>query len=94
MGRKKEASAPSSPLSTLMVAWVVVVGMTFAPVGTYFYRTGDIKVMIAFLGASFLIGGCLFFAMALARMGSRNRVTNDDGQIANLRARGALFGKR
>ena len=94
MRQKKEASAPSSPLSTLMVAWVVVVGMTFAPVGTYFVQTGDLKVMIAFLGAAFLVGGSLFVAMGLARMGSRNRITNEDGGIANLRARGALFGKR
>lgn len=94
MRRNKEASAPSSPLSTLLIAWVVVVGMTFAPVGTYFYKTGDIKVLLAFLGASFLIGGSLFIAMALARLGSRHRVTNEDGGIANLRARGALFGKR
>lgn len=77
-----------------MVAWVVVVGMTFAPVGTYFYQTGDVKVLIAFLGASFLIGASLLVAMGLARMGSRHRVTDEDGGIANLRARGALFGKR
>lgn len=90
----KEARGGASPLSTLMVAWVVVVGLTFAPVGTYFYQTGDLRIMIAFLGASFLIGLSLFLAMGLARMASGDRVTGDEGEIADLNARGAVFGRR
>lgn len=93
MRRGKEASG-SNPLSTLTVAWVVVVGLALAPVGTYVHQTGDVKVFIAFLGASFLVGACLLLAMGLARMGSRDRVTDEHGGIADLRARGALFGKR
>lgn len=85
--------APSSPLSTLLVAWVVVVGMTFAPVGTYFYQTGDLRLLIAFLGAAFLIGAALFVAMGLARMGARD-ARSETGEIANLNKRGAIFGKR
>lgn len=84
----------TNPISTLLVAWVVVVGMTFAPVGTYFYQTGNVRVMIAFLGASFLIGASLLIALGLARAGSRDGTGDEDGPIADLNARGSVFGRR
>lgn len=95
MGRDKGAGkTQTSPLQTLMVAWTIVVGLAFAPAGAYFYQSGNLLFMIAFTGAAFVIGISLFIALALGRMGSRAKATRDDGSIANLQKRGAIFGKR
>lgn len=91
---RQEARAQGNPLSTLLIAWTVVVGLAFAPVGTWYYRSQDIRIMIAFLGAAFIIGVSLFASMGLARMGARSAKGKETDGIADLRARGALWGRR
>jgi hypothetical protein len=83
-----------SPLTTLTVAWMVVVGLAFAPVGAYYFQSHNILVLLAFTGASFVIGLALFVAMGLARMGSRAKSGVGTARIADLRARGNIFGRR
>ena len=97
---KEELSAPASPVTTLLVAWVIVVGLAFAPVGMIYQRSGDIRFLLSFSGAAFIIGLALFIAMWLGRAGARGgkrRLRTEPGEvseIANLHKRGAIFGKR
>ena len=91
---QEDTSAQGSPLGTLVVAWVVVVGLAFAPVGIYFMRSGNVLVPLAFAAAGFVIGLALFIAMGIARAGThaKKRVKVDETQIANLNKRGSVFG--
>lgn len=97
---QKELSAPSSPVTTLMVAWTIVVGLAFAPISMIYYRTGDLRLMLAFTGAAFIIGVSLFVAMWLGRAGARGGkqavrpAPGEVKEIADVHRRGALFGKR
>jgi hypothetical protein len=99
MRRQEELKEASSPLVTLTVAWTVVVGLAFAPVGMYYYQTGNLRVLLAFTAAAFVIGLSLFIAMGLGRAGARAKTRRRRGAaegpaIADVRKRGAIFGKR
>ena len=83
-----------SALGSLMIAWIIVVGLAIVPVAMWAKQHDDIILLIAFCGAALMIGLALFVATGLARMGARSRVKGGDGHIANLNRRGAVFGKR
>lgn len=94
MGHDKEPTRAGSPLQTLMIAWTVVIGLAFAPAGAYYYQSGNVRFMLAFTAAAFVIGLSLFVALAIARLGQAKRRRYHAGEIADLRKRGAIFGKR
>jgi hypothetical protein len=80
-------------LGTLVVAWVVVVGLAFAPVGIYFMKSGNVLVPLAFAAAGFTVGLALFVAMGIARAGAHAKKRKaDEGRIVDLHKRGAVFG--
>lgn len=83
----------SSPVGSLMVAWMIVGGLAIVPVALWSKQHGDVVVLIAFCGAMLLIGIALFVATGLSRMGARSK-EHQEGRIANVNKRGAVFGKR
>ena len=85
--------ANGSPIGSLMVAWIVVVGLAIVPVAIWAKQHDNTVLLIAFCGSALLIGIGLFIATGLAKMGARAKTRHED-HIANLNRRGAVFGKR
>lgn len=90
---KENNVSQSGPFGSLMVAWIIVVGLAVVPVAMWAKQHDDIVILIAFCGASLAIGVGLFIAMGLGRMGARAK-DHEEGRIADLSKRGAVFGKR
>ena len=93
--QEQRPAGGTSPVRTLMVAWIIVVGLAFAPAGTYFYATKDYAFVVAAGGAALVIGLAIFIALGLARAGTRQKPRVDESkQVADLTRRGAVFGRR
>ena len=58
-------------MGNLLVAWTFVTGLAAAIASAWYSRTGDIKVLIAYLGAPFLIGVVLFVSLGLYLVATR-----------------------
>lgn len=76
LGRRKGASSPEVRqwLGNLMVAWTFVTGLAASIAAAWYGRTGDMKVLISFLGAPFVIGAVLFLALGAYAMATRTRL--------------------
>ena len=71
-GRAPPANASArAALGNLLVAWTFVTGCAAAIASAWYYRTGDLKVIIAYLGAPFLVGTALFITTAIVMVISR-----------------------
>ena len=95
--RNRKESAPEVRrwLGNLLVAWTFVTGLTVTFASAWYYRTGDIKVIIAYLGAPALIGAALFLAtgaMALATRTKAHVPIEADGLRAS-KQRQKIFGR-
>lgn len=65
-GRKeKTAHGVRTWLGTLLVAWTFVSGSAVVIASAYYQRSGDLRVLIAWLAPPFLIGCVLFGTVAL-----------------------------
>lgn len=53
-------------LGTLLVAWTLITGCAAVFASALYYRSGDLKILIAYLGAPFLIGTVLFVMVGLS----------------------------
>lgn len=94
MARSREPKRKTSPIHTLLFAWVLVVALSFAPAGAYYYQSGNLVFLLSFATAAFVMGASLMLAMVLARAGTpKTRDVAEEG-IGNLHKRGAIFGKR
>lgn len=60
-------------LGTLLVAWTFVTGSALLIATTYYQRTGDLRVILVWLGAPFLVGTALFGCIALVSLIGREK---------------------
>lgn len=81
VGRKETLSGARGTLGTLLVAWTFITGSALVIATAYYQRTGDLKVIIAWLGAPFLIGTALFLCVALVWAASRSKPRYHDDII-------------
>lgn len=91
LGRRRESSPEVRQwLGNLLVAWTFVTGLFAAFASAWYGRTGDIKILIAYLGAPFLIGVVLFVGLgAYALATSTSRPIAEDGPSGQRRKRRA-----
>jgi len=66
--RKTTVKGARQWLGNLLVAWSIVAGMAGTLGSAWYYRTGDMAILIAYLGAPFLIGTMLFVAIGLVSL--------------------------
>lgn len=93
--RKESASGVRRWIGNLIVAWTFVTGLAVTFASAWYYRTGDIKIIIAYLGAPFLIGAALFLmlgTMMLATRTKRRAPVESDG-IRATKQKKAFFGR-
>lgn len=60
-------------LGNLLVGWTVVTGMALVLASAWYHRTGDLKILIAYLGAPFIVGTCLFILIGVVSLLGRTR---------------------
>lgn len=98
MGRQnRKESSPEVRrwMGTLLVAWTFVTGLAATFATAWWYRTGDLKVVIAYLGAPAAIGAVLFLAMGSMMLATRTKAhvpIEADGLRAS-RQRKRIFGR-
>ena len=97
MGHATGGSSPEVRkwMGNLLVAWTFVTGLTATFASAWWFRTGDIKILIAYLGAPFLVGCALFLflgLMALATRTKAHQAIEPDGLRARKQREG-WFGK-
>ncbi|HEX2021533.1 MAG TPA: hypothetical protein VHH36_02390 [Candidatus Thermoplasmatota archaeon] len=71
----KARSAPEARqwLGNLLVAWTFVSGLALVLASALYQRSGDPKVLIAWLGGPFLVGTVLFVCIGIFGLASRTR---------------------
>lgn len=80
-------------LGTLLVAWSFVTGLAAVFASAVYMQTGDLKVLIAWLGAPFLVGSGLMFAVALTGWATRSKRPKRSAPLSSeLRPRNAIHG--
>lgn len=73
MGQAKRRTLPEARrlLGTLLVAWTFITGLAATLASAYYMKTGDLAVLIAYLGAPFVVGMLLFLALAMTTLATR-----------------------
>lgn len=69
--RSSSSAQTRAVLGTLLVAWTFVTGCALAIGSAWYYRTKDINVLLAYLGAPFLVGTALFLTIGFVTLVSR-----------------------
>lgn len=93
--RKERASGARQWIGNLLVAWTFVAGLALTFASAWYYRTGDLESVIAWLGAPALVGAALFLALGLLSLVAREKpreVVEADG-IRARKQREGWFGR-
>lgn len=70
--RRSGSSAQTrAVLGTLVVAWTFVTGCALAIASAWYYRTKDLNILLAYLGAPFLVGTALFITIGVVTLAAR-----------------------
>lgn len=97
MGRKKESAREVRRwMGNLLVAWTFVTGLAVAFASAWYYRTGDIKIILAYLGAPAIVGAALFLTAGILALATRTEAhvpVEADGLRASKQRQG-IFGRR
>lgn len=75
MGLRRKESAPEvrAWLGNLLAAWTFVTSLLVTFASAWWYRTKDVKVMIAYIGAPALVGLALFITMGIMALVMRTK---------------------
>lgn len=89
----RKASSPEARkwLGNLLVAWTFVTGLSAAFASAWYGRTGDIKVLIAYLGAPFLVGVVLFTSLGVYALATRSAERDPVAASGRRHRRSQLF---
>lgn len=68
VGRRNTVKGARGWLGTLLVAWTFVTGSALLLASAWYQRTGDLRIIIAWLGAPFLVGFVLLGTIAMVAM--------------------------
>lgn len=79
-------------LGTLLVAWSLVTGCAAVFASAVYYRTGDLAILIAYLGAPFIIGTVLLFLVAISGWASRTKEEVIEPVSTEIRVRKDIHG--
>ena len=71
--RKRAASGARRWVGNLLLAWTFVTGLSIAFGSAWYYRTKDLKIVIAYLGAPAIIGAALLLALLGVTLASRGK---------------------
>ena len=97
MGQNRKESSPEVRrwLGNLLVAWTFVTGLALTFASAWYYRTRDLKVIIAYLGAPAIVGAALFITMGIMALATRTKAhvpIEADGLRAS-KQRQKIFGR-
>ena len=98
MGRKTKDAGGAEVrrwLGTLLVAWTFVTGCLVTFASAWYYRTGDVKVILAYLGAPAIVGAALFLTIGIMSFAMRTKAhvpIEADGLRAS-KQRQKIFGR-
>lgn len=68
VGRRDTVKGARSWLGTMLVAWTFVTGSALLLASAWYQRTGDLRMIIVYLGPPFLIGMVLFGTVAIVSL--------------------------
>ena len=71
--RKDSESQVRTWLGNLMAAWALVTGLALTFASAWWYRTKDLKILIAYVGAPLLVGLALFITMGIMALVMRTK---------------------
>lgn len=98
MGHRRKTESASEVrrwLGNLLIAWTFVTGLTITFASAWYYRTKDIKVIIAYLGAPAILGAALFLTIGIMALATRTKAhvpVEADGLRASKQKQG-IFGR-
>ena len=75
MGRRRKESAAGVRrwMGNLLVAWTFVTGLAVTFASAWYYRTKDVKIIIAYLGAPAIVGAALFLTIGIMSLAMRTK---------------------
>lgn len=95
LGRRRRGSPQLRQwLGNLLVAWTFVTGLAVVFASALYQRTGDLKILISYLGAPFLIGTALFVLIGVFGLAAREKPREMAEPLAAPRRRQeSIFGR-
>lgn len=84
--RKETASGARQWLGTLLVAWTFVTGCALVIATAHYQTRHDLRVLLAFLGAPFLVGCALFITMGIVMLAGSVRDPHVEGRVGDRKA--------
>lgn len=97
MGRRRRDTGAETRrwLGNLLLAWTFATGLAICFASAWYYRTRDLKVVIAYLGAPALIGAGLLITIGLVSliMRTKPREPIEADGIRARKQREGIFGR-
>jgi pheromone shutdown protein TraB len=90
-----DASQMRAWMGNLLAAWTFVTGLAVTFASAWWYRTRDIKILIAYVGAPVIVGLALFLTLGImaAVMRTKPRKPVEADGVRARKQREAWFGR-
>lgn len=90
----QSASGSRQLVGTLLVAWTFVTGCALVLATALYQRSGDLKVLIAWLGAPFVVGTALMLMLLVTTLATRTKTEAHVEMPTGIRRRNDIHGRR